>query len=78
MAEENNDTNNTPILDANAEAPLTPEETPASAETPAAEEASVDGEAPAAEAPAADEPIAESTVEEPSAEIATVAEPVAE
>lgn len=65
MADENND-NNTPTLDANAEAPLTPDPVA----EPVAEE-SVVQEAPVAE-PVAEEPVAAPAAPEPTAELTAV------
>ncbi|KDA06260.1 ribonuclease G [Microbacterium sp. CH12i] len=78
MADQNND-NNTPTLDANTEAPVTPEETLPPAETPDAgpvapeEPTAAPVDEPLAEEPAAEPPVVEApvvdapTVEEPAA-----------
>ena len=69
MAEENNDTNNTPTLDANAEGPVTPEETLPPADGSPAEESPVE-ETPAEDAPAQDAPATEEAPEAPAEEAA--------
>ena len=66
MADENNDTNNTPTLDAHAEAPVTPEETSASAQ-----------DAPVEESPAEDAPVEDASAQEPAATEPAATEPVA-